>query len=662
MSVSIKIVNKSINEASPEYLAACTLRDMLGKSFPDNVKGEINIAYGLTLSGEEVRDVDLFVFGKLENYVLKNYYTNDPQYKKKDLVVDDFCVAVELKEHPIERVDYNSTHILVEYQGYWKDATEQNEKQRYSCASFLRKAIGKEVYCANFVWLKTVTKQQLSQKTNYAKVGALSSSFDFKEMVSILVAQGLVPQYNHLDDSYHISANRYEEIIDDVKQALFSNRPNLTGLTRQRLETITQKRVEGTLNDVPLGDNLVVFKGKAGTGKTFRLIQSALQLANEDTGKRCLLLTYNHALVSDIRRLLHFMEIPDGIDNYTIQIQTLHSFFFQLMRLFDIKTPKLSNAFEYHYNIAITELNDIVKELLDDEEISILKDNHKLAIDWDYILIDEAQDWSAAEKEILYKIYGPAHIVVADGVDQFMRTNTRMHWTAEEMKTEKLSRGMRQRVNLVNFVNILSAELGLRWKLTPNNDEAWCGGQVYIRKHYTKELHNIVKARSEAAGCDNYDMLYLIPHQMKPSNDENCSTEIRRIDPDKWSEKVGVKFFDGTEYSQRVSYSNDVSECRLYQYESCRGLEGWVVVCLNLDILIKNKFQEFENMDFSDSLGLCAPEQALRDYVYQWCLMPLTRPIDTLVITLSDFDTEIGKVLKGIASRCNDYVDLNENA
>ena len=267
-------------------------------------------------------------------------------------------------------------------------------------------------------------------------MGALPSSFDFREMVSILVAQGLTPQYNQLDDCYHISSNRREEVIDDVKHALFSNRPNLTGLTRQRLETITQNKIEGNLNDVPIGDHLVVFKGKAGTGKTFRLIQSALQLANENNGKRCLLLTYNHALVSDIRRLLHFMEIPDGIDNYTIQIQTLHSFFLQLMRLFDIKTPNLTNAFEYHYKTAIDELNEQVQVLLDDKEISILKDNHRLAIDWDYILIDEAQDWSDAEKEILYKIYGTAHIVVADGVDQFMRTNARMHWEAKEMKTE----------------------------------------------------------------------------------------------------------------------------------------------------------------------------------------------------------------------------------
>ena len=42
-----------------------------------------------------------------------------------------------------------------------------------------------------------------------------------------------------------------------------------------------------------------------------------------------------------------------------------------------------------------------------------------------------------------------------------------------------------------------------------------------------------------------------------------------------------------------------------------------------------------------------------------WALMPLTRPIDTLVITLSNPDSEVGKILKCLATDYSDFVEWN---
>ena len=127
MSVSINIVNKVIDKTNNECKAALDLKAMLEKSFSERTSGNIGIAYGLTLCGQDVRDIDLFLFGKLDNFVLPNYYTNNPIYKKKNLKVDGFCIAIELKEHPSNRVSFCNTHAHVEYHGSWKDATEQNE-------------------------------------------------------------------------------------------------------------------------------------------------------------------------------------------------------------------------------------------------------------------------------------------------------------------------------------------------------------------------------------------------------------------------------------------------------------------------------------------------------------------------------------------------------
>jgi hypothetical protein len=40
---------------------------------------------------------------------------------------------------------------------------------------------------------------------------------------------------------------------------------------------------------------------------------------------------------------------------------------------------------------------------------------------WEIVFVEEGQDWPANEIDILRAIYGPERIVVADGVDQFIR-------------------------------------------------------------------------------------------------------------------------------------------------------------------------------------------------------------------------------------------------
>ena len=66
-----------------------------------------------------------------------------------------------------------------------------------------------------------------------------------------------------------------------------------------------------------------------------------------------------------------------------------------------------------------------------------LKNENETNLDWDYILIDEAQDWEEEEKEILFKIYGPNRILVADGIDQFMRSTKKIDFGKGLNNSEK---------------------------------------------------------------------------------------------------------------------------------------------------------------------------------------------------------------------------------
>ena len=57
--------------------------------------------------------------------------------------------------------------------------------------------------------------------------------------------------------------------------------------------------------------------------------------------------------------------------------------------------------------------------------------------------------------------------------------------------------------------------------------------------------------------------------------------------------KAGIDIFDGTNTSNRHRYpTKDIA--RLYQYDSCRGLESWVTVCYQFDELIKYKMETID--------------------------------------------------------------------
>ena len=108
--------------------------------------------------------------------------------------------------------------------------------------------------------------------------------------------------------------------------------------------------------------------------------------------------------------------------------------------------------------------------------------------------------------------------------------------------------------------------------------------------------------------------------------------------------------FDGVDYANRTKYPTH-NECRLYQYDSCRGLEGWCVVCLNLDELVDYK----KKTCTIDTNSLLSEEEQRKRYALLWTLIPLSRPIDTLVITLQNPQSEIGEILKDLCDSFSDF-------
>lgn len=257
--------------------------------------------------------------------------------------------------------------------------------------------------------------------------------------------------------------------------------------------------VEKLLTDV--GSKLTIVTGRAGTGKTVQLLQLAFILANENYANRCLILTYNNALVSDIKRLIDYTPMPSKVDGRTVSIKTIHSFFLTLMKEVGVDVNHLNpqkRTFEADYNQALIQLYEFVVGICRKEDIKALKDMAESTIDWDYILIDEAQDFSDMEKKILFKVYGANRLVVADGVDQFMRVGNRQIWERDVEKTlvrkpKIMELERRQKSNLVSFVNAFSRLANLDWRVKPNDELP--GGEImicskFLNKTFKKLKHN----------------------------------------------------------------------------------------------------------------------------------------------------------------------------
>lgn len=666
----ITITHKSYGTPSgSEYVAAESIVSSFKQLSNNNsdIKGDVLVLSKLQLpGGEEVKDVDILVTGRLEGFSLRFPCKGNDKNRQvleeteRDVRFVSFCVPIELKDHVADDVMLSGLgEVLVKYKD-WHSATEQNEKQKYAIKNVFDRQLKASPWIRNLIWLRQLDEDELYGLIGDRPLNVICGPFDIVQFFQTIVKCSESSHFPFqtkngfaiINDFYgpvkDLTNNNMSSVFD-----MFVQQKKACGeLTRKKLEMLTSKMIEQQSIE-GIGNKMVVFKGRAGTGKTIRLLQTAYKLADSEDA-RCLILTYNHALVSDIKRIIAFSGMPDGIDSRTVQIKTLHSFFFELFKAFRLHKGGLvpDDTFENKYA-------KLLKDLVRASNPSIQQNEEKIsgsnATTWDYILIDEAQDWSDDEKQVLFNLFGKERLIVADGVDQFMRNNNHQNWVNGFTKgidyvkrTDEL--GLRQKYNLVIFANEFAKENGINWFVEPNDQLR--GGKVIITSNYNKELHNSLLEICHNAKCINYDMLFLVP----PSLVNRTEHDSRFKDVDLF-ERNGIRVFDGTNQKNRGKYPTDLSQCRLFQYDSCRGLEGWVTVCMNFDELIQYKEETFEASNLNCENEMKAPNVMKEESVYLWSLMPLTRPIDRLVITLQNTRSDVALRLKKIADTYSDFVE-----
>ena len=677
MPVEIKITG--VKQNTDEYNAARELREMFEESFKGFPKadGEILIAKSVTLIGQEVKDVDLVVIGKLKNFQIqlktKSYISKDldRDLKSRNVFINDFCFVIEIKKHTIENVRLHGTQLLVRYGGKYHDATEQSEKQKYALRRYFEERVGGSPYICNFIWLKNVSPNEIKTLIGESSWDAahnyLPNKFQLKWLVQLACLQKIPYQPNEqapcrFNSTIKEDSNSYIEVIDSALNFFTEVKKGMGELTRKKLEQITKKLLKEQKYAQAIGEKLVILSGRAGTGKTIRLLNIACDLALQQ-GQRCLILTYNHALVSDIRRTLALGDIPDR-DEYTVNISTLHKFFYDIFNGFEIGFQEnvmikaKGQSYTDWYNDNLNELYGYFKErVIDKSDLDKLMKKNHTQLAWDYILIDEGQDWDEREKDLIFFIFGRENVIVADGVDQLVRSQEKCIWQRGMSKNDFHmtygKKGLRQKKELVSFIAKFASEIELGgWDIEPSDDLH--GGRIIIKVgDYTKELHDTLYTDCKEKGNSAYDMLFLVPPSLVKES-QSCSFSF--LDS---CNKNGIRIWDGTSRDLRINYSISIEEHRLLQYDSCRGLEGWVVICLHLDEFIQYKFNTFEENKRREEALLDFNHKRAR-FVNYWTLIPLTRAIDTLVITIKDRDSNAAKVLRRLHEENPDSVEWIE--
>lgn len=651
--MSIRVDVYGGDKESDEYEAAIKLRDIIKRDIPDYVEGEIVLFTSATLVGQAVKDVDLLMLGILSKYNINVSFNDSVSGTINEKVeVGNFCTTIEIKRHDISGIYVNGTDFYVKYGKNTHCVTVQSNKQKISAMNFFQKSLSFSPYITNLIWFTQTTSGDIDGLliNNGRKMpsNVLGADFSFKEVVQLLIYQK--PPFM-TNGGYRFDSNYNTCSVNDIKMALnlFSKTKEQMGeLTRRRIEQITNKTFANNLL-IDTQGKVSIYRGRAGTGKTVGLIQSAIRLVDENQA-RALILTYNKALVSDIRRLFALAELPDMFEFNCVFVNTMHSYFFNLANkiLYDGKIS--GDKFILNYNKIIKALMEF---LLDDEAVILAKEiiSTDSQLNWDYVLIDEAQDWMNTEKEIILRLFDKGKIIVADGGLQFVRHIYPCDWSiVRERNNIKLKYCLRQKENLITFLNVFTKEFDiLGGKILSHNN--MLGGRVIITNDdELLEVHKNEIERLKKSGNIAYDMIYLVPHKLVKKNYGSSHFEKKQL-----FEQNGIFIWDGTSSVNRDSYSIYDDEVRLLQYDSSRGLEGWTVVCMDFDVFLEEKISEYTEGG-AETLLLESSEERKQRYIYNWAMIPLTRAIDTLIISIKDENSKIGKLLKKISEEYPDFI------
>ena len=652
-------------KSGQEYDAAVKLKKSILELWPDletRTKDSIFIYAGLKCYGEVYQDIDLFVVGDFHTAREFKIHPKFCSLEEKTAKIQNFAWVIEEKSHDASGVRFSGQHVEVLYDGKWFNVTEKNEKQKYSVRNFIsRKKGSKSVpWLTNFIWFTNLDEASLPPRPHRI----IGSDCKFEEFLNIHVETAGRSAFKGI---YNADFGNFESrnLIKNRETIFYELTP--TTLDRRKMDQIVKRNPQIDKWYEELGQKQINVSGRGGVGKTVILQQLAFK-AYQEMGKRSLILTYNHALVADIKRCMTHLGVTSSLTNGTIQVRTVHSFIADILhKLGLLVTPDDSQTGfdELAFANAKTELLRYIHEGLFEhpEKLSgLFEPKFRERFDWDYIFIDEGQDWPQDEIITLQSIFSPERLIIADGVDQFVRSH-KANWSprtfGSEHRVRRLRRCLRMKKNLATFVSSLAEELDLNdWDLEPNPIAN--GGTIKIYEgdlaSRVQEIIPKIHATAKKNKNEMVDLLGCVPPSMV-NHERNPSSLPGRI-----LKEHEFEVWDATSNRSvtRSVFPTSVKQFRIVQYDSCRGLEGWAVINFGLDELYENKFDYFNKDQHGSGDMLISREEFAQRQAARWIMIPLTRAMDTLVLNLTKQKSNFKSHLKTIAENYPDFIEWHK--
>ena len=292
------------------------------------------------------------------------------------------------------------------------------------------------------------------------------------------------------------------------------------------------------------------------------------------------------------------------------------------------------------------------------------------------VLIDEAQDCNNYEKLILMKVYGAENIVVTSGgKDQLIRTSRVTDWTRALEKPipadfpPLTGRCYRQKENVVKFVNAFGEYFNTASPIKSANETQGLGRVIIDARNsvrgFSNETLSQIREEGKVQGCSDYEnCLVLLPTTGYTSRTIEKRIHIDELDNvdiiDKsTNRKLEISHSDLKIWNGTVEKKNELpvpaaNQTRFIYYESCRGLEAWNVLCVDLDSFFYNirSSNEAELYAKSNKEIFSNEEDLKSEYALHWVYMAITRPIDTLYIKLGTPTNEFSQRIVEIGKKC----------
>jgi hypothetical protein len=434
-----------------------------------------------------------------------------------------------------------------------------------------------------------------------------------------------------------------------------------TALDRRRMDAIVSGSAAAEAAYDCIERKMVWLRGRGGTAKTVILLHAARR-AFVERGHRSLFLTYNHALAADIRRMMSLLKIPSGIEEGGIRVQTVMAFMTGLFRRLGVAAERdaAREADADYVADCRGALEAINVGAVTRADIEVVFNQDPDRFRFDIVAVDEAQDWPQAEADLLKAVYGPLKISIGDGIEQLVRQSTATDWRTHvpdgDIVYFPLTECLRMKRNLCTFANAVAEAAQLQWSIVPN--ESAGGGRVLILKRPLLETGALQAELTLAArekGNDPVDFLHCVP-----SSNIDTRDGIRRSQLGGAFLGRGLEVWDGVDEVRRRDFPRSVEEFRIVHYASCRGLEGWTVVLHGVDEFWHECFdarrRDGPSPSELDSFGNI--EEIASSYAWSRVLIAMTRPIDTLVIVLSDPSSAFASTLLKAGAKCLDFVEV----